>query len=526
MESRASAGLRTPALTSAAVFISTALVLAWLTADRFTLSNDEGIFLEGALRILRGQVPYRDFFVLMGPGAFWLQALALKVLGISLAASRAINILDFAVIAGCVSWLLSRTTSPAFAAWVSAILIALETADPIVTLPNHRWDSAAFALLGITILTERPGRALALIAGACLTFSAWITPSMALVGLALMIQMLIERRRALFPFALGCVLVTSVCAGALQAQHALGAMLDHMLWTSRNYGSVNFMPYASRVGGYAQFWRGLSGMQLASAILVVFGLTIPAILPPAALISILAWRRRWLTGQGAVRTLIVAGIALVLATYPRMDVAHLTYSVPVFYVLAAVIAFELHHRWLPVAGILSISLLATVFVWWGVSQHFAQAILSTRVGTVRAPPDDAALINGLEEQIPQGSGFFAFPYLPVSYFITLATNPTRYSYLQPGMMSAEDEGNALNQLIANPPAKILYQDVQESEILRIWPATDPTRLRLRRIESYLLANYHVRREIPYSVGAFQIMERNGATSPESAAMNGGAIVKH
>jgi hypothetical protein len=62
--------------------------------------------------------------------------------------------------------------------------------------------------------------------------------------------------------------------------------------------------------------------------------------------------------------------------------------------------------------------------------------------------------------------------------------------------------------------------------LRIWPATDPTRLRLRRIESYLLANYHVRREIPYSVGAFQIMERNGATSPESAAMNGGAVVKH
>ena len=193
------------------------------------------------------------------------------------------------------------------AVWVSATLVALETAGPVVALPNRRWDSAAFALLGITLLTEKPSYVLSVIAGACLCFSVWITPSLAWVGLALMILMSIERRRSLVPFVLGCLLVTSICASVLQTQHALGPMLHHMLWTSRNYGPVNYMPYGSRFGGYARFRQDVSGPQLAATSLVVFGLTIPALLPPVALMSLFHWHPRWLAEPGTVRTLAVCG---------------------------------------------------------------------------------------------------------------------------------------------------------------------------------------------------------------------------
>ena len=36
--------------------------------------GDEGVLLAGAMRILRGQHPYRDFFVFHAPGPFYLIA--------------------------------------------------------------------------------------------------------------------------------------------------------------------------------------------------------------------------------------------------------------------------------------------------------------------------------------------------------------------------------------------------------------------------------------------------------------------
>src|SRR6185312_9484979 len=42
---------------------------------------DEGIVLQGAERILRGEVPYRDFFSFYTPGSFYLVAGLFKIFG-------------------------------------------------------------------------------------------------------------------------------------------------------------------------------------------------------------------------------------------------------------------------------------------------------------------------------------------------------------------------------------------------------------------------------------------------------------
>jgi hypothetical protein len=44
------------------------------------MDPDEGIILQGAERILRGQVPYRDFFSFFTPGSYYLLALLFKIL--------------------------------------------------------------------------------------------------------------------------------------------------------------------------------------------------------------------------------------------------------------------------------------------------------------------------------------------------------------------------------------------------------------------------------------------------------------
>jgi hypothetical protein len=502
---------------SAAIFgLATAAFLTWFLAYRFVLSNDEGIFLEGALRILRGQVPYRDFFLLMGPGTFWLQALALRTLGITLAASRAVTILDISVLGGCIVWLIARRAHAAVALWFGWLFVVFETADPVVALPNHRWDSAAFAMLATTLLAAEPSRGkwkwtLALFAGACAACAAWITPTTALIGVALIVWMAIEERTRVVPFCAGALAVTFLCAGFLAAQHALVPMIQQMLWTGRNYGAANHMMYGSRFGGYAALFTDAGTAELFGRGFIVLVLTLPAIVPPLALIF--AWPERH---DRLTRLLAIAGIAFLASTYPRMDVPHLAYAAPIFYVLLAWRASGLKLRAIANASLVSVSLLATIFLWYGISTRTNQVVLQTRVGKIRASGDDVALIQQVNRFIPQGSQFFCFPYLPISYFLTLAENPTRYSYLQPGMMSDEDEASALEELNRNPPGRILYQDLTEAQILNIWPGTNPARLRLRKIEDYLATRYRVYASVPYNGGVFQILERREADASSGA----------
>lgn len=63
-------------------------------------ANDEGIFLDGACRILGGQVPYRDFLVSLGPGVFWNPA-AFATFGVTLGAAHVLPEGDVALIAAC-----------------------------------------------------------------------------------------------------------------------------------------------------------------------------------------------------------------------------------------------------------------------------------------------------------------------------------------------------------------------------------------------------------------------------------------
>src|SRR5216683_2303336 len=57
--------------------------------DYTTLHTDEGIVLQGAQRILQGQVLYRDFFSFYTPGSYYWTALLLRLFGNSILVARA-----------------------------------------------------------------------------------------------------------------------------------------------------------------------------------------------------------------------------------------------------------------------------------------------------------------------------------------------------------------------------------------------------------------------------------------------------
>src|SRR5207245_2365634 len=76
-------------LVTLAVFLVSCAYLR-LFRDVMVTDPDEGVALQGAERILRGQVLYRDFFSFMTPGSFYWMAVLFNVFGSSVGVARSL----------------------------------------------------------------------------------------------------------------------------------------------------------------------------------------------------------------------------------------------------------------------------------------------------------------------------------------------------------------------------------------------------------------------------------------------------
>lgn len=477
-----------------AVFVCTALVLWWLFGQRLGITypkgtNDEGIYLDGARRILAGQIPYRDFFAYLGPGAFWNTAAAFAVFGVTMEAAHVLLVADVALITACLYWITAKLGGRTAALWLAAFYVA-DTASLRGTLGvNHRWDSGALLALAAALLLYASlsgARWAWTAAGALAAYAAWTTPSMILVLPPMLGWAAYERRwTGGCLFASGVAGVSAAAAGVLAAQGALVPMAREMLWASANYSGANRFPYGGVVGGYGGFFSGARGVDFVVAGVVMGLFALQALVPVVAAAGLVLSRqlrtaRMWWLGACAVGAIAAAA--------PRMDVGHIAYSTTFAWVIAACALMRLPRL---ARTILSIALAAAIVLmaFGAIGVRARLGKIESRVGTLYGDYDTLSLARGLEQAVAPGESFFAFPYLPYAYFLTQGKNPTRYSYLQPGMMTGCEEAAALAELRSAPPRKVLYFDWKPEFILWGWPSTDPKRMRFKMIESWLRANY-------------------------------------
>src|SRR6266496_4316471 len=95
-----------------AVFAITVLYLTPFL--RFTVFNaDEGITLQGAQRILSGQVLYRDFFGFYTPGSYYWDALIMRIFGSSFLVMRLMLVGEGGMLSALTYMLVRRTCSAA-----------------------------------------------------------------------------------------------------------------------------------------------------------------------------------------------------------------------------------------------------------------------------------------------------------------------------------------------------------------------------------------------------------------------------
>jgi len=510
-----------------AIFLATAALLLAMHGQRMVLTNDEGILLESAQRMVAGERIYVDFFGYMSPGSYWLQELVFRLFGFALWTGRLIVILDFAAQSALVYWLVARLSSWRAAAAVTLTFAGFQVADPAFLTSAHRWDSATLALAGMCTGVGAGDRKLRwATSGALMAAAAWCTPSMAIVAAVIAGWLVVsrERRGRLAPFLGGAGVVGLAGVAALAATGSLMPFIAQMAWLRQNYGASNFFPYGSIIGGYRRLFEGTNGfLDLPIRALLVTCVALPALLPPAS--AGLAGLALWRGQPGEQRNVMVLSIltvtGLVITVFPRADVMHLAFIAALPYALVgSALASLLPKRAATVMAMVSV-LLAAMFAsnfvrgWWETVQ------VSSPTGILRISRDQAPVVSRLMQAVRPGDSLFVYPYMPVQYFLTQARNPTRYPYLQPGMMTPAQETEALAELEAAPPEWLLHMRLSRKEFLRVFRSGTSLDWRFPTIEAWMEKNYEPVENPPVSVGGYRLWRRVTAqeASQETAKAN-------
>src|SRR5207249_4200618 len=124
-----------------------AVAYLWLFRRYTFIEPDEGIILQGAQRILRGEVLYRDFFSFFTPGSYYFLAVLFKIFGSSFITARSALIL-FGGLFSVVTYLLARRVCRRSSALLTAAIVSL-TCLPYRFMVLHNWDSTLFACIAV-----------------------------------------------------------------------------------------------------------------------------------------------------------------------------------------------------------------------------------------------------------------------------------------------------------------------------------------------------------------------------------------
>lgn len=411
--------------------------LYFLPFMRLVFIDDEGSLLEGAVRILHGQVFARDFFEVIGPGTFYILAGFFKLFGATIVGSR---IWLFVTSLGTVlsMYFLSRRVCGKFQLLPPVLLIAIYFATmwPMV---SHHVDSNFFVLLSVAcvVLWQDTRRSILLIAagiGAGLT--TWILqPKGVLLLLALLVWLWIQHRRRSAPLsALGVVFASysAVIAAVLLYFWSQGALRDLMyinfVWPSQHYETVNATAYARGIFHFWDQWlipvHGVRWLLPLDVVLIVpflFVAALPALVPVFGIVR----------GKDNLRPEILlywlCGGALWLSEFHRRDLAHLIAGSPVLIILCVYFLGQYRGK---IAELtlrlvtISACALAVINVFIVLSAHS----VPTRVGRVTMFSHDPAL-RFLDTKVAPGTEIFIYPNAAMYYYLSGTTNPTPYSIL-------------------------------------------------------------------------------------------------
>jgi hypothetical protein len=256
--------------------------LAWILPywNRFAGVSSAGMPFYIAEQILKGRVPYRDFYLVIPPLHLLKSALLIHLFGPNLAAMRFESVIERALFAGLVCWWLSRFFRPAACFVAVLFAMALFAGDIADALVSYHHDAAILAVVAgfcASLFLGQSSRSawpMAILSGICagMTFMTAQTVGAAITlcvpTVICAVELRSQRYRTALGFlagyALGWLIPTGLIAIWLYRQHALPQFIQCIFLSGSSKGSA--------IQVFARpFWDRKSSVALATLGLMATG---------------------------------------------------------------------------------------------------------------------------------------------------------------------------------------------------------------------------------------------------------------
>ncbi|MBZ5616965.1 MAG: glycosyltransferase family 39 protein [Acidobacteriia bacterium] len=488
---------------------------------------DEGIILQGAVRILRGEVPYRDFFSFFTPGSYYFYALLFRVFGTSIQVARTV-LVAYAALYAFLTYLLARRACSRPASLLSACLLTLICLARFAVV--HNWDSTTAALLTLYCavwLLQTEAAPWAFLCGLCAGATTMIEQSkgaglllgLAIAGLALY---RLDRGRWKLRHAawmvLGAALPVVAVIGYFASHHALGPMFAAWLWPLQHYTVVNKLPYGYMQGiEVREAVSSLSPLERGLLIVSIAPMVIIALLPLLVLGLWAATTGRALLGKVETTPLakfvalsgsVLLGVFLATLATNRPDFYRILYIAPLFVFAMPLL---LDSRLVPLPSLSNLQPLVAVVLLvsftlcdlvLGSNAWQARNVIDTRRGAVKSNKTEE-IVPYLQAHVAAGEKVMVYPYLPLYSFLSATSSPTQFDFVQVGMHTPAQFEAARRQLEQDRTAVVLFDLTFRDVVTQWWPSTPAEALASDPMGDFIFSHY---RPCKTLVGAFRPFE--------------------
>ena len=485
---------------------------------RVTYLGDEGIYLYGAERMIRGSRLYADFFEFLPPGGFVLAEVWFSIVGISFESARVLAILTIVGIA-CFTFLACRQASKD--APLSALLttVWVIVSQGLMTQVSHHWFTTLFSMIAASaalasVETSERWLRWPLIAGTAASAAAMINPSRGALAMIAGVTPFLNLRRhraELIIYVFGGAVVPIGLLAYVLSQHAFTAAFDDIIrFTAERYAPINV----------TKFGRGASFQNLP--LLFLF--------PLAALLTLLMCARDWrgCLHDRLLRLCAAFGLAGFVGCFPRPDMAHIIVGSPLSLPLLAYCITQLTQRWrqsyrymraaiiillcAPSAGAFSLMIQRVLSI---------EAVLTPR-GRVAFFGRVSSAMPALLARIaatPAGDIYFFYPYIPMLPFLTAREHAAKYLIFTPEYTLPSQYQDACLSVMRHASWVVIDHYMTNPDTLKsIWPAMQNTRPpETRRFEQALDNAF----EFVAQEGTFELRRRrDGVTETLCRALSG------
>jgi hypothetical protein len=458
--------------------------------------RDEGLLAYGAVRVMHGEVPQRDFVSVQPPLSFYTAAAIFKLCGTSLASLRDFGLSIFLLLPFLVYLVGRNFMTPvfSFAAAAPACILGLPYCNFV---PLAIWQGIAASLAAVLFFLRAVGSTrqwLAFPAGALSAASLFLRHDQAVYTTvsitALMIALALARgdsiskmslKRALFFWVAG---IAIILIPAILIWWRIGALPEMfrqlILFPITTYRKTSSLPFPKLTA-----WRSIR----ETAVVLLFYLP-PIVQAIASLCVVRSVISRRFGRREALLTFLVIWSALFyLQVIVRSDFTHLVTTLSPFFLLAAFGWSIMHekmasYRQINVASSTVLAILVALLLC--ILSSFAlpdvtraKELLALDRGGVRVEQAHviADFVQRLQASAPPDRSILVLPYQPMFYFLCERRNPTRWNYLWPGDQTSQDHERLIEEAERDPPALVLLG--QHRDVAAFAPA----------IIEYLRAHY-------------------------------------